>query len=60
VGRGDLYILTQLISSNSGWHDDWFYLRNDDDHLPRFTGQVLMSWKNNWSYGVVEEDQPKL
>jgi hypothetical protein len=38
AGRGDLYISVQLISSNSGWHDGWFYLRNDDDHLPMFSG----------------------
>jgi hypothetical protein len=43
VGRGELYIPAQLISSNSGWHDDWFYLRNDDGQLPRFSGQILMS-----------------
>jgi hypothetical protein len=60
AGQGDLYILAQLISSNSGWHDGWFYLCNGDDRLPHFTGQVLMSWKDNWSYGVIEEDQPKL
>jgi hypothetical protein len=60
AGQGNLYILAQLILSNSGWHDCWFYLRNDDDHLPRFSGQVLMSRKENWAYDVVEEDQPKL
>jgi hypothetical protein len=38
----------------------WFYLRNDDAQLPRFSGQVLMSRKENWAYGVIEEDQPKL
>jgi hypothetical protein len=37
-GRSDQYILAQLISSNSGWHDGWFYLRNDGDQLPRYTG----------------------
>jgi hypothetical protein len=47
VGQGDLYILAQLISSNSGWHDGWFYLRNDDGRLPRFSGQVMMSRKEN-------------
>jgi hypothetical protein len=46
----------QLISSNNGWHDGWFYLRNDDGHLPRFSSQVLMSRKENWVYGVIEED----
>jgi hypothetical protein len=60
VGRGDLYIPAQLISSNSGWYDGWFYLRNDDDYLPSFSGQVLMSRKENWVYDVVEEDKPKL
>jgi hypothetical protein len=50
----------QLISSNSGWHDGWFYLRNDDDRLPRFSSRVLMSCEENWMYGIVEEDKPKL
>jgi hypothetical protein len=60
AGRGELYILAQLISSNSGWHDGWFYLRNDDDCLPKFSSQVLMSREDNWSYGVIEEEKPKL
>jgi hypothetical protein len=30
-GRSDQYISAQLISSNSGWHDGWFYLQNDGD-----------------------------
>jgi hypothetical protein len=38
AGRGELYIPAQLISSNNGWHDGWFYLRNDDDRLPKFFG----------------------
>jgi hypothetical protein len=60
VGRGEQYIPTQLISSNSGWHDGWFYLRNDDYQLLKFSGRVLMSCKDNWTYGVVEEEKPKL
>jgi hypothetical protein len=47
AGRGDLYIPAQLISSNSEWHDGWFYLSNDDGHHPGFSGQVLMSRKEN-------------
>jgi hypothetical protein len=46
--------------SNNGWHDGWFYLRNDGDQLPRFSGWVLMSCEENWTYGVVEEDKLKL
>jgi hypothetical protein len=60
VGRGELYIPTQLISSNSGWHNRWFYLRNHDDRLLKFSSRVLMSHEDNWSYGVVEEEKPKL
>jgi hypothetical protein len=52
-GRGDQYIPTQLISLNSGWHDDWFYLHNDGDQLPRYSGRVLMAREENWTYGVV-------
>jgi hypothetical protein len=60
AGRGELYILAQLISSNSGWHDGWFYLHNNNDHLSKFSGWVLLLREDNWSYGVVEEEKPKL
>jgi hypothetical protein len=60
VGRGKQYIPAQLISSNSGWHDRWFYLCNDDDRLPKFSGWVLMSSEDNWTYGTIEEEKPKL
>jgi hypothetical protein len=33
--------------SNSGWHDGWFYLCNDGDQLPKFSGRVLMSREEN-------------
>jgi hypothetical protein len=46
--------------SNSGWHDGWFYLHNDSDQLPKFSGRVLMSREENWTYDVVEDDKPKL
>jgi hypothetical protein len=59
-GWSDQYILAQLISSNSGWHDGWFYLRNDDDQLPRYTGWVLVAQEENRSNGVVEDEKPKL
>jgi hypothetical protein len=59
-GRGDQYIPSQLISSNSGWHDGWFYLRNDGDQLPKYSDRVLMAREENWMYDVVEDDKPKL
>jgi hypothetical protein len=60
AGQGELYISVQLILSNSEWHDGWFYLSNDDDRLSKFFGRVLMSREDNWSYGVIEEEKPKL
>jgi hypothetical protein len=35
-------------------------MHNDDDRLPKFSSQVLMSHKDNWSYGIVEEEKPKM
>jgi hypothetical protein len=35
-------------------------LRNDGDQLPKFSGWVLMSHEENWTYDVVEDDKPKL
>jgi hypothetical protein len=59
-GRVDQYIPAHLISSNSGWHDGWFYLRNDDSQLPRYTGRVLVAREENWTYGVAEAEKPRL
>jgi hypothetical protein len=46
-GRSDQYIPAQLISSNSGWHDGWFYLRNGESQLLRYTGRVLVAREEN-------------
>jgi hypothetical protein len=58
--RADLYILAHLISSNSGWHEGWFYLCNDENQLPRYTGRVLTAREDNWIYGVPEAEKPRL
>jgi hypothetical protein len=49
-----------LISSNSSWHDGWFYLCNDGDQLPRYSDRVLMAREESWTYDIVEDDKPKL
>jgi hypothetical protein len=59
-GQADLYIPAHLISSKSGWHDGWFYLRNDESQLPRYTGRVLTAREENWTYGVSEAEKPRL
>ena len=58
--RQPLYIPAQLASSNRRWYNNWFYLRNDDDGLPPYTGWVVESQPERWRYGVPLADQPKL
>lgn len=54
------YIPTHLISSNSGWHSGWFYLHNDEGHLPCFTDQVIDCARWNWRDGAAAEDRARL
>jgi hypothetical protein len=57
LSQEDLYILACLISSNSGWHEGWFYLRNDENQLPRYTGRVLTAREDRWTYGVPKAEK---
>jgi len=51
-GRSRDYIPGSLTSSNSGWHSEWFYLRNDPEHpLPAYTGEWIDKAPEKWSYG---------
>jgi hypothetical protein len=59
-GRADLYIPARLISSNNRWHEGWFYLRNDENQLPRYTGRVLTAREDRWTYGVPDAEKPRL
>jgi hypothetical protein len=47
-GQGDDYIPVSLTSSNSSWHNGWFYLRNDPEFaLPAYTeNSIVESWRN--------------
>jgi hypothetical protein len=58
--RAHQYIPAKLTSSNKGWHDGWFYLRNDDGGLPAYTGKVVTERPDLWGWGVVKADQPRL
>ena len=58
--RQHLYIPAQLASSNHGWYNSWFYLRNDDGGFPPYTGRIVESQPEKWRYGVLLADQPKL
>jgi hypothetical protein len=40
-GRAQQYIPASLVSSNKGWQNRWFCLRNDDGMLPLFSQRVV-------------------
>ena len=51
------YILVGLTSNHAGWDSQWFYLRNDDDLLPSYTGRLISERPDYWKYGVVQAHQ---
>jgi hypothetical protein len=60
-GRGDDYIPVTLTSSNSGWHNGWFYLRNDPEFaLPAFIGNSITESRRNWSVGLAKAEQERI
>jgi hypothetical protein len=59
-GRAQQYIPATLASSNKGWQNRWFYLRNDGGMLPPFSQRVVTAAGTNWRWGVTREKQEKL
>jgi hypothetical protein len=60
-GRGDDYISVTLTSSNSGWHQGWFYLRNDPEFtLLAYTGNSIAESRRSWSDGPAKTEQDKM
>jgi hypothetical protein len=51
-GHAQEYILASLVSSNKGWQNRWFYVRNDDGMLPPFSQRVVTAASDNWSWGL--------
>ena len=54
------YIPVGLTSNHAGWDSQWFYLRNDDDFLPAYTGRLISERPDHWTYGVVQVHQSRL
>jgi hypothetical protein len=48
------------MSSNRGWQEGWFYLRNNDDRLPPYTGRVMTERLPKWRWGAPGSEQRKL
>ena len=54
------YIPVRLSMNHAGWDSRWFYLRNDDDLLPAYTGRLITERPVNWTYGVIQVHQSRL
>jgi hypothetical protein len=50
-GRAQQHIPATLASSNKGWQNRWFYLRNDGGMLPPFSQRVVTATGTNWCWG---------
>jgi hypothetical protein len=60
LGRASQYIPASLVSSNKGWQNRWFYLRNDDGMLPPYSQRMVNAAGDNWRWGATRENQEKL
>ena len=54
------YISVGVSMNDAGWDSQWFYLRNDDDLLPTYTGRLITERPVDWTYGVVQAHQSRL
>ena len=41
------YISVGLTSNHAQWDSQWFYLRNDDDLFPNYTGRLISERLNH-------------
>ena len=53
------YILVGLTLNHAQWDSQWFYLWNDDDFFPDFTGRLISERPDHWKYGVVQTLQSR-
>ena len=54
-GMAAIYPRFTLLSSHSGWHNGWFYLKNDPQHpLPEYTGCVFQTSPSDWRDGPTD------
>ena len=47
------YIPVGLTSNHARWDSQWFYLQNDDDLFPAYTGRLISERPDHWKHGVV-------
>jgi len=49
-----------MPSSNRGWQNGWFYLQNDHDLLPEYTGKMVLECLAKWGWGAPASEQKRL
>jgi len=54
------YIPVGLTSNHAGSDSQCFYLQNNNDLLPAYTGRLISERPDHWRYGVVQTHQPQL
>ena len=59
--RSKAYPLMRLVTSNKGWHSQWFYVRDDlSATLPKYTGRLIEEAPESWGWGVQRKDKKHL
>ena len=48
------YIPIGLTSNHAQWDSKWFYLHNNNDLFPAYTGRLISERPENWNYGIVK------
>lgn len=52
------YMPMKTTSSNKGWHQQWFYVKNRvDAPLPEYTGRIIEDALAVWAYGPIEKEK---
>ena len=49
-----------MPSSNRGWQNGWFYIRNDGGLLPEYTGKMVKECPQKWVWRAPAEEQKRL
>jgi hypothetical protein len=58
--RSHAYIRSVMSSSNQGWQNGWFYLRNDGGLLPEYTWKMVLECPTKWGWGAPAGEQKRL
>jgi hypothetical protein len=58
--RSHLYIWSIMPSSNRGWQNRWFYLRNDGGLLPEYSEKMVVECLAKWEWGAPMDEQKRL